>query len=390
MTGVDEQILSARVVLAWLAEPGSRALHQLVARHGPVEALRLLASGSLTGHLAEAAAARLGGREPTRLADQLREHSRRIGAEIIVPESKLWPAALDDLARLGSGCTDRIDTETLPPHALWLRGPLPIDEAVNRCVAIVGARASTSYGDHVASDLAHGLADRGWTIISGGAFGIDASAHKGALAADGATIAVMACGVDRFYPAGNSALLERITHQGLIISEWPPGAAPHRVRFLIRNRVIAALARGTIMVEASARSGARQTLRRARQLGRRAMAVPGPITSDMSVGCHEELRRDGDDRVRLVTTVPQVLEEIGAVGDDLAPRATGPSRAHDSLSMLEQHLVDATPHGGAGVEQIAAAAGVPVLYAVAALPVLEMRGHVQREPDGTYRLRPGS
>lgn len=387
MTGVDDQVLNARILLACLVEPGSKALHELVSSHGPVEALARLTSGRQTSHLADAVAARLRDQDPQRLADRLRGQSERLGARIVVPESPQWPSPLDDLAWISSRSGDRIDTETLPPQALWLRGPLAVDEAVQKCVAIVGARASTNYGDHVATDLAYHLASRGWTIISGGAFGIDAAAHRGALAADGHTVAVMACGVDRFYPAGNSQLLEQITRRGLLISEWPPGAAPHKVRFLIRNRVIAALARGTVMVEAAARSGARQTLRRARQLGRRTMAVPGPVTSEMSAGCHEELRRDGDDRVRMVVNAQHVLEEVGVIGDDLAPHAKGPLRAHDSLSRLEQHLVDATPRGdGASAEQIAASAGVPVLYATAALPGLQLRGHVKRGPDGRYRL----
>src|SRR5205823_12763981 len=132
----------------------------------------------------------------------------------------------------------------------------------------------------------------------------------------GTTVAVLACGIDRPYPAAHTSLFERIADEGLLLSEWPPGAAPHRQRFLIRNRVIAAATRGTVVVEAAIRSGARQTLGRARLLGRAAMAVPGPVTSALSAGCHEELRRLD---TRLVTSVAEVLEEVGRIGDDLAP-----------------------------------------------------------------------
>ena len=159
-----------------------------------------------------------------------------------------------------------------------------LDELVDRSVAIVGSRASTAYGEHVAGELGHQLAERGWTVVSGGAFGIDAAAHRGALAAEAPTVAVLACGVDRPYPAAHGALLHRIAETGLLVSEWPPGAAPHRHRFLVRNRLIAALTRGTVVVEAAARSGAQATARRARKLGRQVLVVPGPVTSAMSVG----------------------------------------------------------------------------------------------------------
>lgn len=157
----------------------------------------------------------------------------------------------------------------------------------------------------------------------------------------------------------------------------------------MRNRVIAALARGTVIVEAAARSGSRQTLTRARQLGRRTMAVPGPITSEASSGCHEELRRTGVDAVRLVVNAAQVLEEVGSIGDDLSAFQRGPERSFDSLTVPEQRLVDATPFGrGATQAQIAATAGLPIAYAQAALPALELRGHIRRRADGRYTMSP--
>lgn len=387
MGDVEEAVLEARLGLSWVREPGSKALYRLVQRMGPVDAWRSLTDGRAVGNLEQAAASRLHGKDPARVVAGLRQEAQRLGVTILVPESPQWPSGLDDLALISVDGGEPIERDTFPPHALWLRGALPL-EAAARSIAIVGARASSEYGNHVASELAFRLARRGWAIVSGGAHGVDAAAHRGAMTAGGGTIATLASGVDHPYPLGNTSMFEEIVEAGLLISEWPPRTAPHRVRFLIRNRVIAALSRGTIMVEAAARSGARQTLRRARQLGRAAMVVPGAITSKMSVGCHEELRRDGDERVRLVASAEQVLEEVGAIGDDLASVPQGPVRPFDLLSTLEKQIVDATPRGaGATANQIAATVGLPVTYVLATLPALEIRGHVKRDKDGTYRLR---
>jgi DNA processing protein len=265
-----------------------------------------------------------------------------------------------------------------------MRGGHPIGEVLDRSVAVVGARAATSYGVHVTTDLAYGLAERGWAVVSGGAFGIDAAAHRAALSAGGVTVAVLACGIDRPYPVSHTSLFERIAEEGLLLSEWPPGAAPHRLRFLTRNRVIAAATRGTVMVEGASRSGARQTLRRARALGRSAMAVPGPVTSAMSVGCHIELRETG---TRLVSSVAEVLEEVGRIGDDLAPIPPGMSRPYDDLDPLAAQVLDAVlPRSRRSAEQVAAAAGVSARDARRMLPLLEVAGQVE-VVDGGYRLR---
>jgi DNA processing protein len=256
-------------------------------------------------------------------------------------------------------------------------------------VAIVGARDCTDYGSHIAADFAYGLAMRGWTVISGGAYGIDAAAHRGCLAAQGRTVAVLACGVDQPYPPSNMGMFEHVTRSGLIISEWPPESAPHRHRFIIRNRVIAALARGTVLVEAAVRSGARNTLRRARQLGRPALVVPGKATSEQSAGCHAELRQESDPRARLVTRLEHVLEEIGEIGVDLAEPERGPSRPLDTLDGRELQLFDAAPaRGTITPAEFAARAGVGLLDALAVLPSLALRGHLVMHPDGTYSLAP--
>ena len=181
-----------------------------------------------------------------------------------------------------------------------------------RAVAVVGARACTVYGEHVAGDLAAGLGDRGWTVVSGGAYGIDAAAHRGSLAVDAPTVAVLACGVDVAYPAAHDGLLRSVRAMGVVVSELPPGARPTRRRFLDRNRVIAALGRGTVVVEAALRSGALNTAGHADELSRTVMAVPGPVTSAASAGCHELLRARG---AALVTDAADVLDLVGRPGD---------------------------------------------------------------------------
>jgi DNA processing protein len=378
---------AARVALACLAEPGSLAIYDLVREHGPVHALERILAGAAWRDLVDSVQARLAGTDPGRIAEAALARTRRIGARVVIPEDDEWPAQLADLRLISRSGGDRIARDTYPPVCLWVRGDWPLAETLGRSVAVVGARASTSYGNHVATELAYGLASRGWAVVSGGAFGIDAAAHRGALAAGGVTAAVLACGVDRPYPAAHASLFERVAEEGLLISEWPPGADPHRHRFLVRNRVIAALTRGTIVVEANARSGARQTLSRAVLLNRATMAAPGPVTSAMSVGCHELIREGA----RLVTSYQQVLEEVGLIGDDLAPPVRAPEREHDRLGPQLSRVLDAVPRrGGADAGQIAATAGLPLREVLRAMPMLEELGQVLAREDGRYVTAPGT
>ena len=262
----------ARAWLSRAAEPGSVAFWRFVEDAGPVEAVRRLRSGRAPDVVRALVGARAG--QDASLADLLR--AERCGARLVVPEDDEWPGYLLHCLTLATG--EEPDdprhhsprtTAPVPPLALWVRGAARLDELADRSVALVGARASTAYGEHVAGELGHQLGERGWTVVSGGAFGIDAAAHRGALAADAATVAVLACGVDRPYPAAHGALFHRIAESGLLVSEWPPGAAPHRHRFLVRNRLIAALTRGTVVVEAAARSGAEATAWRGHRSGGR-------------------------------------------------------------------------------------------------------------------------
>jgi DNA processing protein len=250
-----------------------------------------------------------------------------------------------------------------------------------RAVAVVGARACSSYGEHVAVDLGAGLAQRGWTVVSGAAFGIDVAAHRGALAIGGGTVAVLACGVDIVYPSAHGRLLSAVRRGGVVISEVPPGARPTKSRFLARNRVIAALSRGTVVVEAAIRSGARNTAGHAESLSRPVMAVPGPVTSPMSAGCHELIRLGAS----MVTDSADVIELVGALGDDAAPERRGEQRAHDGLDEPTLRVLDALPvRQYAGLSSIARVAGLDDPTVLQALALLTVRD-LAVERSGTWR-----
>jgi DNA processing protein len=389
----DELAAAVRRSRAWLSragEPGTVDLWRFVDRLGPLEAVRRLRSGQAPARILGLVGVRADRDES--LADLRR--AERCGARLVVPEDDEWPAfplhsltvAVAEEPEDPARQSDRT-TAPVPPLALWVRGPARLDELADRSVAIVGSRAATAYGEHVAGEFGYQLAERSWTVVSGGAFGIDAAAHRGALAADGPTIAVLACGVDRPYPAGNGALLNRIADRGLLVSEWPPGAAPHRHRFLVRNRLIAALTRGTVVVEAAARSGAQATARRARRLGKQVLVVPGPVTSAMSVGCHE-LLREVDMEARLVASAAHVVDAIGGIGDDLAEPVENPAGPRDALPDLARRVLDACPvRVGVAPERLAAIAGCDVLDVLRVLPALELADLVQWTGSG-WRLTP--
>jgi DNA processing protein len=385
----DEDRL-ARVALTWLAEPGNRAVWSTVRAFGAPTALaRVLAGDVPDPALRAAVAARAATGDPRRVAETALGRARRLGARVVVPGDAEWPTCVDDLSTLELDAGGQVNRNSRPPLCLWVRGGRPLDEVLGRrAVAVVGARAASSYGLHVTTDLAFGLADRQWTVVSGGAFGIDAAAHRAALTAGGLTVAVLACGLDKPYPSGNAALFEQIAEQGLLISEWPPGSEPLRHRFLIRNRVIAAATAGTVVVEAAARSGASQTMGRVVALGRTAMVVPGPVTSAMSVGCHELLR--AHPAARLVAGLSHVLEEVGRIGEHLAEPARGAEHRRDSLDEESALLLEAVPlRGTAGPEQLAAKAGLSVRSVLRRLPLLELAGLVEHR-DGRVTLARGA
>jgi DNA processing protein len=296
-----------------------------------------------------------------------------------------------------------------PAHALWLRGSADLRFNCLRSVAVVGSRAATAYGAYVAAEFGASVAARGVAVVSGGAFGVDAAAHRGALGADGVTIAVLACGVDVPYPAAHAELFDAIAAQGVLVSEWPPGRHVSRLRFLVRNRVIAALAPGTVVVEAAARSGALNTARHARDLNRRLMAVPGPITSDLSAGCHQIVR---EWQGTLVTSAAEVIEYLSPVSatpmaeagagqttetthTEQTAKADKPSARRLALSVLPRdqldldsaRVLDALPRrGGMGTVRLAQRAGLAPATTATLLGQLATGGFVERCDDG-WRLR---
>jgi DNA processing protein len=366
-----------RLALAYLsrvAEPPCPELASLVARVGAVEAAELVRGGRVDERLVQRTEAR---REIDCAAADL-ETLDRLRGRLLTPGDDEWPL----LAFTAFGGVDRTDRpQAHPPLALWVIGEARLDDLAQRAVAIVGTRACTAYGEHVAADLAAGLAEREVSVVSGGAYGIDGAAHRATLACDGFTVAVLAGGVDIPYPSGHAGLLHRIGREGLVVSEYPPGIRPARHRFLTRNRLVAALSGATVVVEAGARSGAANTAAWARALGRGVCAVPGPVTSSASVGCHALLRRGA----HLVTGAAEVVELVGRVGE-FAPEAERPTSVLDGLGEAEQRVYDALPaRGRRTADQIAVAAGMPTMQVLGPLSMLEVCGLISRD-EGYWRL----
>jgi DNA processing protein len=296
----------------------------------------------------------------------------RDGVRLVIPGDAEWPSQLDVLDQ---GC----------PWGLWVRGHADLRYACLRSVSVVGTRAATGYGTYVCGEIAVSLANAGWTIVSGGAFGIDGCAHRGAIAVTGVTVAVLPCGVDLAYPRAHEGLFRSIREQGALVSEWPPGRMPTRHGFLVRNRVIAALSRGTVVVEAALRSGALNTARHARDQGRPLMAVPGPVTSPQSAGCHEAIREWG---AVCVTGAQDVMELLEFSGDEPPPgQQRGPVLARDLLGQVDTRVLEAVPaRAGRGPARIAIAAGVDFDTVMRCLGGLAAAGFVERCERG-WRLR---
>ena len=363
--GHDERL--ARAALTRIAEPGDVALAALVETHGAQAVLQGLREGRSFGRQqAGAWRVRLAGYDPaTDMAA-----AERVGARLVCPGDGEWPDRLGDLGRVvareGGGV----------PLGLWVRGTGRLAALCDRSVAIVGSRAATAYGLEAATDIAYSVAGQGVTVVSGAAYGIDGAAHRGALAAGAPTVAVLACGVDVSYPRGHTSLLDRVAEDGLVVSEVPPGSAPNRVRFLIRNRLIAALSLGTMVVEAAVRSGALNTARWAEQLLRPVLGVPGPVTSAMSAGVHQAIR---EGLAILVTDGPEVLEAVSAIGDNTLSRRQGETRPRDRLDELTLRVLEAVPAAHpVGAERISRAAGLPLHEVQVRLAGLLLQDFVER------------
>ncbi|CAN7312500.1 DNA-processing protein DprA [Pseudarthrobacter oxydans] len=383
----------SRAALSRLMEPQDAAGLALVQAAGAVDALRI-ATGQLSAgpELEREITALLSDGGPgtswAGLAASLKRwHPRipdlaperdlatmaRLGGRLIIPSDELWPVQLADLG-------------IQEPICLWWRGqeqPLP---GAATSIALVGSRDSTSYGASVTGDLAYSLAQRGFTVVSGGAYGIDAHAHRAALAgASGAvpTVAVMAGGVDRFYPSGNDDLLRAVSNQGAVLAEVPPGSAPTRYRFLQRNRIIAALSAVTVVVEARWRSGALNTAHHAETLGRAVGAVPGSVHSANSAGCHRLLRDGG---AVCVTDAAEVAELAGPSGSALPDPRHGQAAVQDGLTLEDLILLDALPlRSVTSVEKLSVVAGLAQDSVRAGLGRLGLLGLAVPERGGWKR-----
>lgn len=372
VSAVSETERIARATLLRVCEPGHEGIAVHVQRVGVEQCLADIRSqASIPDVDVEALRPRL--MEASGHADI--EAAAAVGARFVCPGDREWPSSLDDLSSVRLDC-----------YGLWVLGSVSLAGVTAQAVAIVGTRAATDYGVHVAFDLAGGLADRGWTVVSGLAFGIDAAAHRGALASGGLTVGVLACGVDKPYPSSNRRIYEQIAARGAVVSEHPPGSAPQRHRFLVRNRIIAALAQGTVVVEAATRSGAKSTALHAERLNRYVMAVPGPVTSGMSLGCHQLIR----DRpsVLLVTRADEVVEQCGPMGE-LALPDFSPPKPRDLLGPLAGRVFDGVPvKRASSAERIAVTAGVSLAQAEATLHGLQSQGWVQRTETGEWVMTP--
>jgi DNA processing protein len=366
--------MRAWAYLSRVIEPPCAELGVLVARTGPVEAADRVRRGQVDNVLARRTEAR---REVDRAAEDL-DVLNRCGGRLVTPDDDEWPM-LAFAAFNGDAAAAK--PQGHPPFALWALGPARLDETAQRSAAVVGTRAATSYGEQVAADLATGLAERDVAIISGGAYGIDGAAHRAALAADGVTVAVLAGGLDIPYPAGHSALLHRIGSDGLLVTEYPPGVRPARHRFLTRNRLVAAFAGAVVVVEAGLRSGAANTAAWARVLGKVVGAVPGPVTSSASTGCHAMLRAGAE----VITRTEDIVELVGRIGE-LAPEQSHPATPLDGLGDEERRVYEALPgRGVATVDEIAVAAALEPGRILAPLAMLEIAGLIERH-DGCWRI----
>lgn len=372
---------------AWSAitEPGDGVAGRLIAAVGAESALLEVARGGRDGLAREAAEL-----TPAQWTEGVKrwmprlqtldltgplDTARRAGFALLTPEDPRWPHALGDLG-------------VHAPFVLWVKGDPDALMRTPRAVAMVGARAATAYGEHVTAEIAAELAGVGVAIVSGAAFGIDGAAHRAALAAGGTTIAVLAGGVDRSYPRAHAQLLDRIAGTGAVISEVPCGSDPTKWRFLQRNRIIAALGDATVVVEAGHRSGSLNTAGHAAAMSRPLGAVPGPVTSPASAGCHRLLREYD---ARCVTNADEVLELLGAERApalfDLDSDGRAEIRASDRIdesTRIRDAMSFRTPRTAG---EIARRSGISTEEVTAMLGMLWLEGQATESPDGWRRIR---
>jgi len=362
----------ARMGLAAANDAGDLNFVKLLRKEGACELWDYLRSGKGKTTIARRAA-RVD-------VDLLQRRTDEIGARFLIPGDEQWPRRVDDLA-----WSDPVGGVGGEPVGLWVCGPVDLS-VLGKPVAMIGSRASTSYGEHVAADWAVGIAEKGCAIISGGAYGIDACSHRGAMAAGGTTVAVMAGGLAHFYPPGNSSLLESVRKSGGVVSEYPPDHPPSRSRFLVRNRLIAALSSATVIIEGAVRSGAQNTVNWALSLERPVLAAPGPVTSAMSATPHR-LIRSGE--AILATCPDDVLAVLGPIDSTIPDYPRDPSTVFDRLTDSQKKVYEFLPaRRSMSVDELSILTGESIPSLLICLSHLSAANLAVEDPPGTWKARP--
>ena len=369
---VDTDERRARVAWSRVLElrrerPGDTPTHlqAYLDAHGYIAAWHRLVDGDLPrGDTARA-------RVPDVDVDAELDRVARTRGRVVIPGDADWPAAFDH--------------PMIAPHLVHVIGGGCLADLAQRSVAIVGSRASTGYGEAIARELGAGVAGRGWSVVSGAAFGIDAAAHQGALTVGGPAIAVLPCGPDRVYPQAHQRLVDAVAESGVVITELATGTVAMRHRFLARNRLIAALGRACVVVEAGLRSGSLNTAGWADALHRPIGAVPGPVTQMSSAGCHEWIRRH---QATLVTDTAEVLALAAPVGEapDEVVELLGASRPPDAMSADQRRVHDLlSVSRGRDVAGLATELVVPVEDVLAQLGMMQLEGWAVQDDEGRWR-----
>lgn len=356
---LDEQ--RALVALTLVPGVGPGRVRMLLARFGRATAVLGASARALADvpGIGPQTARAIAGFTDFAAVDAQMEAAGRVGAMLLPAWDVRFPALLRQIYD--------------PPALLWVRGDLaPVDE---RAVAVVGTRRATEYGRRMATEFAAALAGYGFTVVSGLAYGIDAAAHRGALAAGGRTLAVLGSGVDRIYPGRHARLAEEIAAQGAVLSEYPMGAAPDASNFPRRNRIVSGLALGTLVVEAYATGGALITARLALEQNREVFALPSPVHSAAGEGANRLIQQS---QARLVLSVEDMLDELGVAAPAAAPEAQGAALVVDRLNTVERQLYDALGADPLHIDTLCLQTGLDPASALVYLLSLEFKGLVRQ------------
>jgi DNA processing protein len=367
--GTDEEDLHSRLVWHALVEPGDRIAGSLRLELGSTVALRKFvdqdyaATELVSREELLRAYERWKPRYQGGMADAIIKRAQVLDMRVILPTDSAWPVSLNDLG-------------VFSPALLWYRGHLTGFNRLERTLGIVGSRVVSSYGQKVTAEIAALAVTEGATVVSGGALGVDAVAHRTALSQSGSTVAVMAGSLDNLYPAGNWQLFDEIGSRGLLLSEMAPDSKPTRWRFLQRNRLIAALSEAVVVTEAGWRSGSINTVNHANELGRRVFAVPGPITSPTSAGCNRIIRDHS----------AEILLEVNDLPIEIGWRRSNPEDL-DILGSLEKRLLDFLEKRAIDLHTLAKRSGLSIFEAQIAIGGLQLADLVEQQGANGWKRK---